>query len=471
MRRVVLGVSYISLALACFAGSIKPVPDDGYRGIWYYNQPTKDEYRYKYSGGMATYPQQHIPIAVYCSKVRRTFFVYGGTTARTPGEKQRLLHMVSYYDHKTGLVPRPLVLLDKGTDDAHDNPVLQVDGGGHVWVFSPSHGTGRPSFIHRSTRPWDITEFELISSSNFSYPQVWQVPGQGFLFLHTRYGGGKAAGVPAARALFCMSSKDGKDWGPPALLAGIFQGDYQVSWASGTRVATAFDCHPPPGGLNARANVYYLQTEDLGRTWKNVAGETIGSPVTNAANPALVYDSWKEGLLVYLKDINFDAHQRPIILFLTSKGFEPGPENGPRQWRTLQWTGMEWLNRPITTSGNNYDHGSLYVESDGTWRVIAPTDPGPQPYNPGGEMVMWTSRNEGGSWQKVRVLTGGSTKNHTYARRPVDASPEFYALWADGDARKPSDSSLYFATREGRVFRLPRLVEGESSPPTPVEPH
>ena len=39
--------------------------DDGYRGIWYCKQPTKDEYRYKYSGGMATYPQQHAPIAIY----------------------------------------------------------------------------------------------------------------------------------------------------------------------------------------------------------------------------------------------------------------------------------------------------------------------------------------------------------------------------------------------------------------------
>jgi hypothetical protein len=30
--------------------------EDGYRGIWYYNQPTKDEYKFKYSGGFATYP-------------------------------------------------------------------------------------------------------------------------------------------------------------------------------------------------------------------------------------------------------------------------------------------------------------------------------------------------------------------------------------------------------------------------------
>ena len=37
---------------------------DGYRGIWYMNQPTGDEYAYKYSGGFATYPQQQEPIAI-----------------------------------------------------------------------------------------------------------------------------------------------------------------------------------------------------------------------------------------------------------------------------------------------------------------------------------------------------------------------------------------------------------------------
>src|SRR4051812_7107154 len=31
-----------------------PTKDDGYRGIWYSNQPTGDRYRYKYSGGFAT---------------------------------------------------------------------------------------------------------------------------------------------------------------------------------------------------------------------------------------------------------------------------------------------------------------------------------------------------------------------------------------------------------------------------------
>jgi hypothetical protein len=440
--------------------------DDGYRGIWYFNQPTSDDYRYKYSGGMATYPQQHLPIAVYRPQVNKTFFVYGGTTARAPGDPQELLHMVSYFDHETGQVPRPRILLNKKTSDAHDNPVLQVDDDGHLWVFSPSHGTARPSYIHRSRRPYDVTEFDCVLQANFSYPQPWHVPGQGFLFLHTRYGGGKSLGVTAQRALFWMSSRDGGQWSDPQLLAGIEQGDYQVSWREGSRIATAFDFHPRPLGLNARANIYYLETSDLGRSWRTAASEDVQPPTTEVNNAALVYDSRRDGLLVYLKDLNFDRDGRPVILFLTSKGFEPGRENGPRQWQTAHWNGEEWVRRPLTTSGNNYDHGSLYIEPDGVWRVIAPTESGPQPFNPGGEMALWISRNEGRSWETSKQLTHGSPRNHTYARRPLYAHPDFYALWADGHARRPSQSHLYFTNREGEhVWRLPDAMESDFAQP------
>jgi hypothetical protein len=443
--------------------------DDGYRGIWYYNQPTRDQYKYKYSGGFATYPQQHAPIAIYCKEVEKTFFVYGGTTARNAGDKQELLHMISYYDHKTGKVPRPRILLNKRTDDAHDNPTLQVDDRGHLWVFSPSHGTSRPSYIHRSSRPWSIEEFERVLVTNFSYTQPWHVPGRGFLFLHTRYGGGRPMGINAARCLFWMTSADGEKWGEPKMLAGIEMGDYQVSWREGQRVATAFDFHPSPVGLNNRANVYYLETADLGRTWRNAQGEEVKVPLTGTNNPALAYNSRAEGRLAYLKDVNFDRAGHPVVLFLTAKGFEPGPENGPRQWQTLRWTGKEWMRRPFTTSGNNYDHGSLYIEADGTWRVIAPTEIGPQPYNPGGEMVMWSSADEGATWSRVKQLTRDSPRNHTYARRPLHAHPGLYAIWADGHGREPSESNLYFTSQRGdHVWRLPGRMEGEFAVPAVV---
>lgn len=98
--------------------------DTGYRGIWYFNQEISGEYRYKYSGGLGTYCVKHRPFAIYCPAVRKTFFCYGGGT---PDNNQRLWHMVSYYDHKRGVVPKPTILLDKQTSDAHDNPVISMD--------------------------------------------------------------------------------------------------------------------------------------------------------------------------------------------------------------------------------------------------------------------------------------------------------------------------------------------------------
>jgi hypothetical protein len=440
--------------------------DDGYRGIWYFNTATKDEYRYKYSGGMATYPQQHHPIAIYAPEVEKTFFVFGGTTAQSSSEEQELLHTVSYYDHKTGMVPRPRVLLNKHTDDAHENPTLSIDGEGYLWIFSASHGTGRPSFIHRSVKPWSIDAFEEIQKTNFSYTQPWHVPGKGFLFLHTRYGGGKSQGIPAERVLYAMSSANGREWSEPEMVAGIEQGDYQISWRHQDRIATAFDHHPQNGGLNARTNIYYLETRDLGKTWTTIAGDLAKLPLTETPNPALIYDAAAEQKLVYLKDLNFDAKGRPVILYLLSKGFEPGPSNGPRDWRTVRWTGSEWIHKAVTTSDNNYDHGSLYIEKDGTWRIIAPTEPGPQPYNTGGEMVMWTSADEGSTWRKVKDLTTGSVMNHTYARRPLNAHPDFYAIWADGHGRQPSESNLYFTNQAGdHVWRLPAVMSKEFARP------
>ena len=121
--------------------------------------------------------------------------------------------------------------------------------------------------------------------------------------------------------------------------------------------------------------------------------------------------------------------------------------------------------RASVTSDHNYDHGSFYIEADGRWRIVAPTDPGPQPWGTGGEMVMWTSRDAGLTWERARQLTKGSRYNHTYARKPVNADPGFYALWADGSPLEPTPSALYFATQAGEVYRLPQKMTTETARP------
>jgi hypothetical protein len=94
--------------------------------------------------------------------------------------------------------------------------------------------------------------------------------------------------------------------------------------------------------------------------------------------------------------------------------------------------------------------------------------PGPQPGGTGGEMEMWTSPDQGASWTRAKALTRNSRYNHSSARQPLNADPEFYALWADGSPLEATPSALYFASRDGRVFRLPEEMTGATAKPEPV---
>jgi hypothetical protein len=432
---------------------------NGFRGIWYYNQPSGDEYVYKYSGGMATYCAKHIPFAWYAPETNRTFFCYGGTDENN----STLLHLVSYFDHTTGQVARPTLLLDKKTDDAHDNPVINLDDQGYIWIFSSSHGTARPSYISRSVRPYDIDQFQLVWSGNFSYPQPMYYPGHGFLFIHTWY--------VAGRGNYLMTSNpDGTVWTPRRELAYFEEGHYQISGAWGTnKTGIAFNMHPIGKGLNYRTNLYYMESDDFGETWKTAGGTVLDVPLSNKANPALVfeYESWPRN--VYVKDTRFDSQGRPLVLFVLSKGYASGPANDPREWRIAQWTGSSWTNKFTgIVSDSNYDTGSLYVESDTRWTLIAPTVTGPQAYNPGGEIAMWLTEDAGLTWRRTRRMTRGSVYNHTYVRHPVHAHPDFYGFWADGHGRQESESRLYFCNKAGSVFRLPQTLTGDFATPERV---
>lgn len=408
---------------------------------------------------------------VYAPDLQKTFFCYGGSD--TAGKT--LYHEVVYYDHRTGEVSRRTIVLDKHTPDAHDNPALQIDRDGYLWLFSNAHGRGRPSFIHRSARPYDITRFENVHPvkeedgreaplNNFSYLLAFYDPACGFLALFTHYTlPAMHSGKKDCRVAAFMTSPDGVHWSAWQDIANIAQGHYQSGGMWGKRIGTAFNYHPDRklgAGLDYRANLYYVYTDDFGKRWRNAAGKALSLPQRRIDNPA------SEGWKVYINDLNYDRDGQPVILYELSRGWEPGPQNGPRRWYTARWTGSRWEILPITSSDHNYDLGSLYIEEDGTWRIIAPTGPGPQPCNTGGEIVLWTSIDQGRHRTRVRNMVPGSRRNHAYPRRPVHADPGFYAFWADGNGRRPSPSTLYFSDREGRVFRLPRHMQQDSERPS-----
>ena len=442
-----------SLFIAGLASSIRAqnLRADGYRGIWF-TLGQRSAYGDKYSGGLGTYTANHMPVAIYDRQSHRTFFVYGGS--RREGERH-LYIMISYFDHRKRVMPRPVVVMDKnGVDDPHDNASLSMDADGYLWVFVSGRNVSRPGKVFRSRRPRDITAFDELLTSSFTYPQPWYLGEAGFLLMYTRYTRGRELYVRRI-------GTDGQP-GPETKLAGM-GGHYQLSHYDGRRIMSVFNYHPG-GDVDKRTNLYFVQSADTGRNWTTVNGEALQLPLSDIRTAALVRDYARDSQLVYLNDLTVDRHGQPMILAVISRDHRPGPAGDPRRWVVLHWRDGRWQEREICRSTHNYDMGSLYVRGR-QWRIIGPTEPGPQRWGTGGEMAEWVSRDEGSTWVRRRQLTVSSTRNHSYARRPLDARPGFEAFWADGHADTLSPSRLYFSDRKGRVFMMPdRMIDELEKP-------
>jgi len=447
--------------------SLNNTKHQGYRGIWFTLGQESDQYEGdKYSGGLAfCFSHTLTPMAIYSPEVKKTFFVYGGTTEE---DENHLLIMASYYDHDRHLVPKPTIVRDQlGVIDPHDNPSITIDDEGYIWVFIAGRGRNRPGQIFKATSPFSVDEFREIISREQTYSQIWNLPGKGFMHLMTMY--------TAGRELYWETNEKGEEWTSQPdkdlqKLAG-FGGHYQVSRLddSKQRIGSAFNYHPE-GSVDRRTNIYYVQTSDFGKTWTNIKGEELTLPLDNRDNPALVRDFEAEGRLAYITKLIFDKDGNPAILAVTSNGFEPGPKNDPRKWEVIHWTGEEWVTREITSSDHNYDMGSLYIAGD-RWTLIGPALPGPQPYYTGGEIGIWTSEDNGETWSLKGPVTQNSPRNHSYLRRPHNPVDPFFGMWADGNSKEFSISHIYFTNSTGdKVYRLPYSMEKEFEEPVLLNP-
>jgi hypothetical protein len=424
---------------------------DGYKGIWFtLGQFT--QYGDKYSGGLGTYTSSHVPIAIYAKAVNKTFFVYGGTT----GEKDRhLLIMLSYYDHTKKGVPKPVIVYDKqGVDDPHDNASLSIDAKGYIWVFVSGRNTTRPGIIFKSKAPYQIDNFEQLKTGEMTYPQPWWVPGKGFLYLFTKYTKG--------RELYWSTSPDGLQWAPDQKLAGM-GGHYQVTNMKHDTLVSVFNYHPN-GNVDKRTNCYLVQTTDMGKSWTTITGKPLQLPLAGKHSEALIKDYEADSQMVYINDLNFDQQGNPVVLAVISRHHAPGPKGGAREWVLMHWKNGQWKFTKVCESTHNYDMGSLYIEGR-HWRIIGPTEAGSQHWGAGGEIALWESTDDGSNWKKTKQLTQQSPRNHSYVRRPLNAHPDFYAFWADGDADKLSPSVLYFSDKKGNVHTLPYDMDKDFEKP------
>ena len=310
----------------------------------------------------------------------------------------------------------------------------------------------------------------------YTYPQVWYDPVKGFFHLLTRYNG-------SMRELFFRTSEDGVTWSAVNPLAKI-QGHYQASAKNGNVIGTFFNRHPG-GNVDARTDLYYMQTSDWGQTWTTADGSVLTLPLTTAANPARVHNYSAESRLMYGIDITFDGNGRPVLFYLTSSDYRPGPAGEPRTFQTARWTGTSWDIRslpasatPVSTATHNYATGSIWIE-EGVWYILAPTgqnqslrtsDP-LRYWGQGGEIERWKSTDQGVIWTKVRAVTENSIRNNGYVRKPQDGTGRFGAFWSDGNPASITESHLYFGNFEGtRRWELPYNMTTPTAKPVEVNP-
>lgn len=426
----------------------------GYMGLWY-SYGEYSEYGYKFSGGLATFSSQHNPMAIFVPGAQKTFFVYCGTA--NP-DSSHLQIMISYFDHRSHKVPRPVIVYDKmGVNNPQDNATLSIDPEGYIWVFISGWGRTRPGHIFRSSKPLSIESFEMKYEGEMLFPQAWWVNGK-ILLMHSKNLKG--------RELFWTTGQDGNMWEQSQKLAGM-GGHFQVTNVSGNRLYSVFN-YCPDGTLDSRTNLYLVYTDDTGKTWKNIEGEVLATPLTDSQCGAMVRDFRSEKKLVYIQDLNFDEEGNPVILIVTSNDFNPGPKGDPREWTVVHRKEGNWIFSKVCDIPHNHNLGSVYTGSS-EWRIIGPSDPGPSKYATGGEMVLWVSSDKGLTWEKSANITSGSTYHHSYAKRPFNPHKEFYAFWADGNPEKKSESRLYFTNEKcDGVWVLPYTMKRDFEKPVRI---
>jgi hypothetical protein len=112
--------------------------------------------------------------------------------------------------------------------------------------------------------------------------------------------------------------------------------------------------------------------------------------------------------------------------------------------------------------------GSLYI-SEKNWKIVGPTEPGPQKWGVGGELAIWQSNDNGETWKRTRILTKNSVNSHSYVRRPVDYKTPFCFFWADGNSHIFSKSELYFGDFDGNIWKLPYEMDEDFEKPVKIK--
>ncbi|MCV2885527.1 BNR repeat-containing protein [Aestuariibacter sp. AA17] len=282
-----------------------------YQGLWYeLPQYFGEDKVPKYSGAMGTATTKHRPLAIYSDKHNKTFFTYGGLD---PAKPSQMAIYVGCYNHSNKrLCSNPtLVTVKPNVLDQHDNASILIDKDGYIWVYVSGRNTSRPGLVYKSRYQGSISVFDQVTSTPypalFAYPQPWLTETNGKVLLHTQYTNGRELYITQNNTTTKM----------------VKGGHYAISYTDGDRIVMAYNSHVN-NHPDYRTNVYFMESFDGGRTWKNRFGDALPLPLEQFDSRAALRDGYRNtGYFTYLKDIKINQNGEAVVLFTVSKTADP----------------------------------------------------------------------------------------------------------------------------------------------------
>jgi len=413
------------------------LPPPECRGVWYccgHQVNTLPGHDWVYSGPMATYCAWHRPMAIYAPAARKTFFVYGNADNAPT---------ISFYDHDAGRFADPVVLGGNPDGDAHRNPTLLLEQGGHLVVFYGAHG--HETHVLRSARPFDIAAWQPVADLpdvKTTYPQPWELlPGEVFVSYR------QAPSWTTSSWRMTVSRDGGQSWDPPRELVNLGESAvYGVTiGATGETPRRVHFVWSRLGGGTPeeiaskhlwarRYNIYYACSDDGGVTWRRSDGTPYELPITLDTQEE-IYHCGTHG--VWLKDIQLDSRGRPYVLFIDSE-----VETFAGLWKVGWLDEGTWHFATLTASDHMYDDGGIALLSDDDIRVYAPSTP-VQPSEDGGEIEEWQSTDGGHTWANTKHITRGSRYSHNNVKIALNhqlGPGDVRMFWSYGDSNAPPET-------------------------------
>ncbi|WP_102798919.1 BNR-4 repeat-containing protein [Bowmanella denitrificans] len=456
----------------------KQFDNSGYNGIHYKQYFSASQQAIKYSGNFATYTAKHRPLAIYDASKNKTFFTYGsgiGEESTSESTKRTLGIFVGCFDHVTDELCVPKVVTVKGmnadgrigsiVDDPHDNAALLIDQSGYLWVYVSGRSRMREMEVYKSESPHDHSKFVNVTDDEFkelmdtrermmSYPQPWLVEYEEKLqkvLIHNQYTNGRELYIklPGQKSTKLVSG-----------------GHYAVSHAKGKRLVVAYNSHglgnSNPAHVDSRSNLYFMESNDGGKTWMNSNGMSLDSKfplVTDSDDTRIMRYFFAENdpknWYIYLKDIKINIDGTINVLYVASKSADPTNTSARRELVLATKSDSGWFFNTVRTDINhNYSTGFV---ADGGKRIVFPVyKPGTNKQQfAGGTVYIGTFKNSSWGWSELTACQYPG-QNHNYVRDVINGKPDFEFFWgqADGEfkANSPKLDMYYFDGSDARVM-------------------